>query len=192
MRQPAFFLGLITTALVLLTPYVANGQLVLAIRTTHATKQPIDFQGVSENPPGMISCTSAVPASSCKIVSHELASLQSFLFMHSVQFIVADKRAFEQEKHRSADIAIAKYVPNSTPMIHSPFDDQIIFQVTKDAAIRCPDRVVISVELFRPLKTLHSEGNTLVLGYSEGIDTDAVSEYGMFILGYIEGCWGRK
>ena len=125
--------------------------------------------------------------------------VQAFPLLHSVQFVIADEQSFEQEKSGTADITLAKYVPHSTLIVHTSFENGVIFEVTKDSGIHCPDRVVVSTELFRPVKTeikggkrvpiTHTDGN---LEHSEGVDPDVLMQYRMYILGFIEGCWAGK
>ena len=86
-------------------------------------------------------------------------------------------------------------------MSHSSFDEDILFEMTKDGPVHCPDRVVVSTDLLRPLKgvapekggsTAKLEKNRPVLEFSEGFDAVLAGQYEMFVQGYIEGCWGKK
>lgn len=165
--------------------YIFSTSILLSLNLLIAHAQENQFS----TPPGTISCTSEVASQVCKTITHELRTLQAFMFVHTVQFIITDPPSFEEEKRNSVDIAIAKFSSSSTPMIHSSLDDQILFQVTKASAVHCPDRVVISSTLFHPAQESTKSGPTR---YVQGVDADLLSEYGMFIVGYIEGCWGRK
>ena len=156
---------------------------------------------LAQQPAGIISCTSEVIPSTCKAVTTELQIIQVFPIVHSVQFVVADPHSFAEEKKGTADINIAKFAPSATPMTHSSFDDGIIFEVSKGSQLPCPNRIVISTDLFRPVKTeikngkrvpaLREEGNRVVVEYLEGVDPELLSQYRMFVLGYLEGCWMR-
>ncbi|MGB6383645.1 MAG: hypothetical protein WBE45_00195 [Terriglobales bacterium] len=150
------------------------------------------------NPTGITSCTSKVLPSTCESISGQLEFVKIFPLVQAVDFVVADPDSFKQIKDGAIDIVLADVLKdtNSIPMRHSPFDNQIIFEVTKSASVRCPNRVVISTDLFRssdiPIglekKTTQAQGHQAGV---EGFDYSLVRPYLMFIHGYIEGCWSR-
>jgi hypothetical protein len=39
---------------------------------------------------------------------------------------------------------------------------------------------------------MHAEGSQPKIDIEEGLDPELLSNYGMFLLGYIDGCWARK
>lgn len=142
---------------------------------------------LAQQPTGMVTCTNEVPASTCKAVTTELALDQDLSrYTRNVQFLIVDRQTFDRQKSASVDITLSKFVTgNFTPFVHSSFDDDLIFQVTKNSAVGCPDRIVISIDLFRPVKKTGIES-------AESADPKLIGQYGMFIVGYIEGCWGKK
>jgi hypothetical protein len=132
-----------------------------------------------------------------------LQLLQAFPLMRAVDFVVADPEAFIRVKEGTADIVFAKAakLQGYIPIRHSSFDDGILFEVSKNGSVRCPDRVVISTDLFRPLMKInaekqaskaHPDSGRAAFEYSESFDANLAGEYQMFIQGYIEGCWNAK
>jgi hypothetical protein len=140
--------------------------------------------------PGLISCTSGVPRNTCELLSGVLETLQAFPASHDVQFVIADESAFGREKSRAADYVFAHVInkghPDSlVPMLHSSFDDNIVFEVSADSLLQCPDRVVLSVHLFAETKSRRKESTSTS-------DPDMMGGYVMFIQGYLEGCFGAR
>jgi hypothetical protein len=144
---------------------------------------------VAQKPPGLISCTGAVPRDLCDAVTAELDWRQQLPAVHTVQFVIADAKSFDGERATSGDYVLAgvlnKTNPRSlTPAIHSSFDEDIIFELTNDAPLKCPDRVVISADLFQGPK----KGGT----NASSMNFNLVSLYVTFIHGYLEGCLGAR
>jgi hypothetical protein len=55
---------------------------------------------------------------------------------------------------------------------------------------RCPDRIVISTDLFRPLKPFNKA--TGKYEYGEGVSLGLVQFYGTYIGGFLDGCWTTR
>ena len=143
----------------------------------------------AQKPPGLISCTGAVPRDLCDTLTAELAWRQPFPAVHTVQFVIADAKSFDGERATSGDYVLAgvlnKTSPGSlTPAIHSSFDEDIIFELTNDAPLKCPNRVVISMDLFKGPKKAATNASSM--------DFNLVPLYITFIHGYLEGCLGAR
>lgn len=161
-------------------------------------------QPAEGNPPtGTISCTSKVSPTTCKSVSSSLQFIQAFPLLRSVDLLIADPDAFAQMRGATIDIVFAKAanLQGYIPIRHSSLDDNILFEVARNSQVRRPDRVVISTDIFRPLKaikpvkqpsTVHEDTKQLTFEYASALDSGLVSEYSMFIQGYIEGCSGAR
>jgi hypothetical protein len=148
----------------------------------------IAVHAVAQKPPALVTCTPAVSRTTCEAVTADLEVRQSLPALRSVQFVIADPKAFQQERDRSGDYVFASVVnkttPGSlTPMIHSSFDKGIIFQVTDSSVLKCPDRVVISVDMFR------ADSNTQK---ADSFDLGLAQTYVTFVQGYLEGCLGAR
>ena len=150
---------------------------------------------------GTISCTSEVKASTCKAVTGELQSIQYLPHIRTVEFLIVDPPSFEREKQTSIDVVISKLVSSrARPMLHSSFDAGILFHVSPGGSgPTCPDRIVISTDLFRPMKrptrgerVIHESGNQVTVDLADDFDIGLAGEYAMFILGYVDGCWGGQ
>jgi hypothetical protein len=155
------------------------------------------------DPTGTVTCTSNVPPSTCSAASVGFQLMQMFPLLRAVDFIIADPEAFKQMKQGAVDVVIIKAanLQGYIPMRHSSFDSEILFEMAKAGPVRCPDRIVISTDLFRPVKkavpkkptsTKQTSSNQAPVEFSEGYDTTTSEEYQMFIQGYIEGCRNAK
>jgi len=144
---------------------------------------------IAQKPPGLITCTGAVPRATCDAVTTALEWRQQLPALHSVQFVIADAKSFEQERAIAGDYVFAgvinKTKPGSfTPAIHSSMDDEIIFEVTSASILKCPDRVIISTDLFQSPKKIGTNGTSM--------DISLVEIFTTFIHGYLEGCFGGR
>ncbi len=153
---------------------------------------------VAQNPTGITSCTSKVPRQTCDEISGQMEFTKAFPIMRSVDFVIADPDSFAQIKEGAIDIVLADVIKEThkIPMRHSPFDEHIVFEVTRAAQLRCPDRVVISTDIFRPSSFAVTPGKEAPSkshqsGREKDFDYGLVQPYLMFIHGYVEGCWSR-
>jgi hypothetical protein len=144
---------------------------------------------IAQKPSALLTCTTAVPRSVCVAVTSDLEVRQSLPALHSVQFVIADPKAFAQEQERSGDYVFAGIINKSnpgalTPMIHSSFDKGIIFQVTDSSVLKCPDRVIISTDIMRNDFGGHKPNAAFDVGLAQ--------TYVTFVQGYLEGCLGAR
>jgi hypothetical protein len=149
----------------------------------------LGLTAAAQKPPALVACT-PVPRSTCEAVTSDLEVRQSLAALNGVQFVIADPGAFGREQDRSGDYVFAGIINKSqpgamTPMLHSSFDKGIIFRVSDASILKCPDRVVVSTDMFRnDAAPGRKAGN--------GFDLGLAQSYVTFIQGYLEGCLGAR
>jgi hypothetical protein len=70
-------------------------------------------------------------------------------------------------------------------------DDRIIFEVSGESLTQCPDRVVISADVFKPADIVKRAAKTTG-GTQQSIDLELGAENMRFIHGYLEGCYNAR
>jgi hypothetical protein len=160
------------------------------LRTVLLLPMSVGIALAQTSSPALISCTSGVARPACELVTDAFTLRQSFSLLRNVQFVVADADAFKVEKSRAGDYVFA-HVINKTepgaliPMLHSSFDRDIILEISEHSLLQCPDRVVISVGLFK--QTMTEAKKT-----PPDIDPSLLEQFATFIHGYLEGCYGGR
>jgi hypothetical protein len=146
------------------------------------------------HPAAPISCTSKVGSSACKWTRGAFSSAQrTSTAMRSVEVVIADSEAFQQELDRlkAAYSNLQKANPSAAEhsklTLPSPFERSILFELG-DAGII--SQVVVRVELFNQVNfdgTQPGKEPPLV-----EFDRDSAMTWATYIMGYVEGCmWSR-
>src|SRR5579859_3952351 len=112
-----------------------------------------------------ISCTASVPTTVCKQSNSMFSMLQmASRSLSQVEFVIADPDAFQKENERlnahfqntltaaSKDEGRFLAVVNRHPTAPSSLGDSVLF-VLSDEGVRTVNRVVISTDLFRKIKS---------------------------------------
>jgi hypothetical protein len=160
--------------------------LLLFAIVTGAQNENTPVQG----PPAAISCSAHVPADSCKWVTSVFALHQLSSSLREINIVIDEKQIFAQEEERlqerfrKASQANPTDYEQARPILSSPYDDSLLFELGKDGYI---SRVVVSIELFSKIKFLpDSNGSEYAVSTGE-LDRESVNSWAFYITGYVEG-----
>jgi hypothetical protein len=173
---------------------LALSSVALIIAAAFSTYSQQTGKSVTNRPaPVAALCTQAVPAETCKSLVTALGMYQQLPPLLSIQFVIADKAAFEQEKERilTRFQNWLKSLPQGSgasprlinrPFAHSSFDN-LLFELDDDGNIT---KVYMDTSGFQELKGVNTQGQ---IETKEGtFDSVLGQEMTLFAIGYIEGC----
>ena len=141
--------------------------------------------------PAPLSCTSKVESSACKWTQGAFSSAQTTsTAMRSVEVIIADNEAFQQEldrlkaKYSNRLKANPSAAEHSKLTLPSPFERSILFELGDGEVI---SRVVVRVELFNHVNILPGPEQSKEPPPVE-FDKDSAMTWATYVMGYVEGC----
>jgi hypothetical protein len=139
-----------------------------------------------------VSCTSKVESSACRWTQGAFSSAQrASTAMRSVEVVIADSEAFQQELGRlnvaysnllKANPAAAERSKLTLP---SPFEHSILFELGDGGVI---SKVVVRIELFNQVKVDGTETGNKPPPIEYKYDKDSAMTWATYIMGYVEGC----
>jgi hypothetical protein len=141
-----------------------------------------------------LSCTSKVESSACKWTQGAFSSAQTTsTAMRSVEVVIADSEAFQQEldrlkaKYSNLLKANPSAAEHSKLTLPSPFERSILFELGDGEVI---SKVVVRVELFNHVNFAGTQQSKEPPPVE--FDKDSAMTWATFVMGYVEGCmWSR-
>ena len=149
-----------------------------------------------EPPPGPISCTSDVPAETCKHARGVFGTAQkTSAAMYLVEVVIADPKFFREERARlkNKDDGSKKASPTSGGFGRglSPSIFNILFEPGENGMI---GKVVICTDLFGQVNVDLEANETKQMQTPPALvfDKDSVMTWATYVMGYVDGSmWGR-